>query len=383
MIRITDKAKCSGCTACKSICSHSAISMQSDSMGFYYPHVDMSKCVDCGLCEKICPFHAQDSTFIRPQKTYLMRHKDSNELSKSKSGAAFVVLSDLILSRGGVVYGAQLNHEHLVEHSGAFDKLGRDKFRGSKYIQSNLNNIFPEIKERLKNNQIVLFSGTPCQVAGLKSYIGQRLSANLYLIDILCHGVTSPAIWKDYIHQLETKKGKKIERCIPRNPKYGWDHNIDTFIFDDGTQYDSDFFTGYVYHKWITQRWSCNKCPFTSLKRVSDITLGDAWGVNKVAPELDENNMGCSLVLINSEKGEELFEATSQNYISKAVNIQKMLQPVLKHPTTLHPLRQKFEDDYLEHGYKYVKSRYLDNRIVVIKSHIRKILSLTKHLILR
>lgn len=383
MISIKDKADCCGCTACESICSQRAITMQPDVMGFYYPQVDTNKCVDCGLCEKVCPFHSMHDMDSGSPITYLMRHKDSNELSRSKSGAAFVVISDFILSNGGVVYGAQLNPEQLVEHSAAYDKEGRDRFRGSKYIQSNIISTFPEIKELLKNNQTVLFSGTPCQVAGLKSYIGPLLSRNLYLIDILCHGVASPAVWSDYIGHIEAKTGKKIKYCIPRNPKYGWDHNIDSFFFEDGAQFDSDFFTGYVYHKWITQRWSCSKCPFTCLNRVSDITLGDAWGINKVAPELDQDNMGCSLVLINTEKGKKLFDAISQNCVYKAIDINKMLQPVLLHPTALHPLRQKFEDEYMAKGFKYVRRKYLDNRLVVIKSRIRKFLSKTKHLIIR
>lgn len=383
MISIKDKADCCGCTACESICNHHAITMQSDVMGFYYPQVDTSKCVDCGLCEKVCPFHSMHDVHSSSPIAYLMRHKDSNELSKSKSGAAFVVLSDFILKSGGAVYGARLNSKHLVEHSAADDKEGRDSFRGSKYIQSNLKQVFPEIKEKLRNNHIVLFSGTPCQVAGLKSYIGSQLSRNLYLIDILCHGVASPAVWSDYIGQIEAKKGKKIKYCIPRNPKYGWDHNIDSFFFDGGGQFDSDFFTGYVYHKWITQRWSCNKCPFTSLNRVSDITLGDAWGINKVAPELDNDNMGCSLVLINTEKGKILYDSISKNCVSKAIDINQMLQPVLLHPTALHPLRQKFEDEYMAKGFKYVRRKYLDNRLVVIKSKIRTFLSKIKHLIIR
>lgn len=357
--------------------------MESDVLGFLYPTVDTSKCVDCGLCNRVCSFQSPKHRQAGYPITFLMHHKNPNEVTKSKSGAAFVVFSDVILKDGGIVYGAKLNSKHLVEHSAAFNIKERDEFRGSKYIQSNLKNVFLEIKGYLKNNKKVLFSGTPCQVAGLKSYIGAKLAENLFLIDILCHGVASPSVWIDYLKQIESTKGKRINKCIPRNPQYGWDHNIDTFIFEDDSQYNSDFFTGYVYHKWITQRWSCGVCPFTTLNRVSDITLGDAWGIDKVAPALDRENKGCSLVLINTEKGNRLFEAASADMISLPVDIKKMIQPVMLHPTILHHKRQAFETAYAARGYNYVRHRYLNNTIAVIMAALRRSLSKTKQLIVR
>lgn len=381
MIDITDKSTCSGCTACAGVCSHKAIVMKPDDLGFMYPQVDLDKCVDCGLCDKVCSFHKPPVRRKGYPKTFMVRHGDSSQLLRSKSGAAFVLLSDVILKDNGVVYGAKLNADLLVEHSSATTVTGRDEFRGSKYIQSDLRDTFLQIKADLRNNKKVLFSGTPCQVAGLKSFIGPKLSENLYLVDILCHGVASPAIWKDYVEEIELKKGQKIIRCIPRNPKFGWDNNIDTFILEDNTQYNSDYFTGYVYHKWITQRWSCEVCPFTSLDRVSDITLGDAWGVNQVAPELDKDRLGCSIVLINTEKGESIFEAASENMISMGVDINKMMQPVMRQPTALHSKRKALEKAYVTHGYRYVKLIYLNDTLVRIKSFIWQTLRKIKHII--
>lgn len=379
MIEITDKTACSGCTACAAVCTHKAIVMEPDVLGFMYPKIDVAKCINCGLCNKVCSFQKPPIKRDDYPKSYLVRHKNYIELLKSKSGAAFVVLSDIILKENGVVYGAKFNSDHLVEHSGATTELGRDEFRGSKYIQSDLRGIFTKIKSDLLDDKKVLFSGTPCQVAGLKSYIGAKLSKNLYLVDLLCHGVAAPAIWKDYVNRIEASKGYKVLRCIPRNPKYGWYNNIDTFVLEDESQYNSDYFTGYIYHKWITQRWSCKVCPFTRLERVSDITLGDAWGIDRIAPEFDKDNLGCSIVLINTEKGESLFNAASESMHSMPIDINKMMQPVMRQPTLFHPKRQAFEDAYAAHGFNYVKLIYLNNTLARIKSSIWQMLHKIKH----
>lgn len=381
MIVVSDKTSCSGCTACASVCNQNAIKMCPDALGFLYPSVDMAKCINCGLCDNVCAFKTPHE-LNNEQQAYLMQHIDSNEVLKSKSGGAFVALSNVILRYGGLVYGVKLNKTtHLAEHSEASTFAERDFFRGSKYIESNLNDIFRNIKENLKKDKIVLFSGTPCQVAGLKSYVGKKLGKKLILVDILCHGVASPKIWTDYISELERKLRKKIIKCIPRNPIYGWDNSVDTFILEDGSEYSSDYFTGYVYHKWITQRWSCSVCPFTNLNRVSDITIGDAWGAKKLKPEFDPENIGGSIILVNSNKGRILFEAAKNEMMTIHVDINKMMQPVLKSPTLFHNRREDLENAYAKHGFKYVRFFYLNNTFVVIKSLIQRMLSKVKHLI--
>ena len=367
MISLDDKSQCSGCTACEAICPHHAISMKPDELGFLYPKVDGSKCVECGLCVKVCSFKAPEKRGEGFPKSYVMKHKIPDEIQKSKSGAAFVALSDVILRDNGIVYGAKLDSKHLVKHDVATDPEERDAFRGSKYIQSDLHGIFSNIKQDLLEGRIVLFSGTPWQAAGLKSYIGSRLSKNLYIVDILCHGVASPAIWQEHIRQIESKKNSRIIKIIPRNPKFGWAESVDTFVLEDGRIYNSDFFSGFVYHKWITQRWSCNSCPFTSLNRVSDVTIGDAWGIGNAAPGFDKDNTGASLILVNNEKGQSLFAKSSEDMLYQEVNLQKMMQPVLKHPTKLHSLREEFEVAYVSKGYKYAKRKYLNFAIPAFK----------------
>ena len=234
MIRITDKAKCCGCTACASICPHDAISMQPDALGFLYPVVDETKCTDCGLCEKVCAFHENyDKSQNLPEPlVYAARHKDMHEVETSRSGAAFIALSDWILKQGGVVYGAGYADHFRVVHKRATSKEERNEFKGSKYVQSDLNTVFRQVKKDLKDGLTVLFSGTPCQTSGLASYVGKRLRENLYLVDIVCHGVPGPYLWRDYLAYLEKKQGSRICWVNFRDKQeYGWAAHCETFKF--------------------------------------------------------------------------------------------------------------------------------------------------------
>lgn len=237
MIRINDSADCCGCTACASICNHDAITMEPDALGFLYPKVDESKCVECGLCEKVCAFNDNyDKSLNLPKpEAYAARHKDIDEVMKSRSGAAFVAFSDYVLEHGGVVYGAGYKDHFRVAHKRAITKEERDEFRGSKYVQSDLTGIFRLVKQDLKNGLTVLFSGTPCQTSGLNSYVGKKLRDNLFLIDIVCHGVPGPFLWRDYLSFIEKKKGDTITIVNFRDKKkYGWGAHHETFIFKMG-----------------------------------------------------------------------------------------------------------------------------------------------------
>ena len=234
MIQITDKSQCCGCTACASICVYDAITMQPDAMGFLYPAVDRDKCVDCGLCEKVCAFNDHyDTSLNLPQPdAYAARHKDMREVETSRSGAAFIAISDYVLENGGVVYGAGYTDHFRVVHKRATTKEERDEFKGSKYVQSDMNTVFRQVKKDLKDGLTVLFSGTPCQTAGLNSYIGRKLRERLILVDIVCHGVPGPYLWRDYIAYLEKKQGDKICWVNFRDKqKFGWKAHRETFKF--------------------------------------------------------------------------------------------------------------------------------------------------------
>ena len=234
MIKINNPADCCGCTACASICAHDAIIMQPDSLGFLYPKIDESKCVDCGLCEKVCSFNDNYETSNNFEKplAYAARHKKMSEIETSRSGAAFIAMSDYILEQGGVVYGAGYADHFRVVHKRATTKEERNEFKGSKYVQSDLNTVFRQVKKDLRDGLTVLFSGTPCQTSGLNSFVGKRLRENLFLVDIVCHGVPSPYMWRDYLMYLEKKQGAPIVWVNFRDKQmYGWGAHHETFKF--------------------------------------------------------------------------------------------------------------------------------------------------------
>lgn len=358
MIKITDPKDCCGCTACASICAHDAITMEPDALGFLYPKVDEAKCVDCGLCEKVCQFNDNyDRSLIFEQPiAYAARHKDINEVMKSRSGAAFVAISDYILEQGGVIYGAGYKDHFRVAHKRATTKEERDEFRGSKYVQSDLTGVFRQVKEDLKNGLTVLFSGTPCQTAGLNSYVGKKLRENLILVDIVCHGVPGPFLWRDYIAYLEKKQGDQIVTVNFRDKElFGWKAHKESYKFKMGG--GKMTFT-YLFYKHIMFRHSCGVCHFANTTRPSDITLADFWGWEKAVPGFNDDDKGVSLVLLNTEKGKLLFEKASKSLEIQAVDIDACLQPNLQHPSEIHIKRTQFEEDYKKHGFRYVFNKY-------------------------
>lgn len=360
MIRIEHPEDCCGCTACASICPHNAISMKPDTLGFLYPEVDTEKCVDCGLCEKVCAFNDDyDTSLNLPQPdVYAARHKSMKEIEASQSGAAFVALSDWILEQGGVVYGAGYTDRFRVVHKRATTKKERDEFRGSKYVQSDLNIVFRQVKDDLKRGLLVLFSGTPCQTAALASYIGRRLRDNLYLMDIVCHGVPGPFVWRDYLQYLEGKEKLPLTAVNFRDKsKSGWRSHVESFCFA-GT-YTYTYTYTYLFYTHINLRYSCGVCHYTNLKRSSDITVGDCWGVEKTkAIRLGMDNKGCSLFLINTPKGKKWFDSIKDSLDYMPVNISECLQPNLIHPSRLHPKRRQYEEDYRKNGFVYVMKKY-------------------------
>ena len=382
MIQITDKSQCCGCTACASVCTHDAISMQPDVMGFLYPVVDNGKCVDCGLCEKVCAFNDHyDTSLNLPQPdAYAARHNDMKEVETSRSGAAFIAISDYILENGGVVYGAGYTDHFRVVHKRATTKEERDEFKGSKYVQSDMNTVFRQVKKDLKDGLTVLFSGTPCQTAGLNAYIGRKLREHLILVDIVCHGVPGPNLWRDYIAYLEKKQGDKICWVNFRDKEqFGWAAHRETFKFVKGRVK----FT-YLFYQHIMFRPSCGKCHFANTKRPSDITIADYWGWEKTDPDINKDDKGVSLILVNTEKGREIFDAVKDRMTVIPAKLENCMQPNLQHPSVFNPKWESFEKDYERKGFEYVMKKYgqdnckkkLHKWVGRIKKEIKQILGL-------
>lgn len=357
MIKIINPADCCGCSACVSICSRNAITMQPDTLGFLYPKVNTDLCTDCGLCEKVCQFNGEydKSLNLSELDAYAVRHKNINEIEKSRSGAAFVAISDYILEHGGVVYGAGYAEHFRVIHKRATTKEERDGFRGSKYVQSDMNNVFRQVKEDLKNGLVVLFTGTPCQTSGLNAYVGKKLRENLFLVDIVCHGVPGPFLWRDYLAFIEKKRKSKICSVNFRDKDYGWQAHKETYIFKKENRKIS---FPYTFYQQIMFRYSCHNCHFCNTIRPSDITIGDFWGWEKIIPNFNTDDKGVSLVLINTQKGRKLFECIKNRINLHKVRLEDCLQPNLKNSTKKHPKRDDFENDYKSHGFKYVYYKY-------------------------
>lgn len=320
-------------------------------------------------------------------RTYAVRHRDSAVVSKSRSGGIFVAVSDYILQNlKGVVYGSVLDDNLRAVHVRAEDITTRDLMCGSKYVQSELGDIFSSVKKDLQSGRVVLFTGTSCQVMGLKKFLASEVDcSSLYLMDIVCHGVPSPQLYKDYISYQESRQKSKCIAVNFRNKeKYGWRDHVETLRFVDGKEVDSQEYTKLFYsHKII--RPSCFVCPFKSIQHPGDITIADCWGVEKVAPQFDDNK-GCSLVLINSMKGNSIFTMVMDSINYTEVNIQECMQPPLKAPFPMPHEYVGFWKDYQHKGIAYVIEKYINNTrrqarvdfVYRVKNKVLKILRLKR-----
>lgn len=350
------QCNCCGCGACALKCPKQAITMQEDNMGFLIPVIDNQLCIDCGLCEKVCSFKKQQKHKWQPLKVYGGRLKDLEALSKSQSGGAFWAFACQIIKNNGVVYGVALTDSFTATHIRVTSIHDLQRLRGSKYIQSVVGDAYCSVAADLKQGRKVLFSGTPCQVSGLMAYLSPKQYENLYTVDLVCHGVPSPQVWKDYLNWIENKVGDKITHCNFRDKKYGWGSHIETFIFEKKREITQSIFKELFYRNLII-RESCHNCPFTNLSRVSDVTVGDYWGWSAASNRFCDQK-GISLILINTIKGDKLFEAAKQDLLIEASNVQDCLQPQLKHPAERPLNKDEFIKDYHAKGFEYALRKY-------------------------
>lgn len=375
VISIDSKDTCCGCRACEQICPKNAIMISKDQEGFLYPVVDHNLCVKCGRCANVCSFKQKkaSSNCKKPLKTIIAFNNDEKCRMKSRSGGVFVAVSDLLLENDGIIYGADFNKDFSVQHKRATSKEMRNRFCGSKYVQSDTFNTYSQVFSDLKNGKEVLYSGTACQISGLKSYLMQKGITfpinTLVTIDIVCHGVMSPKIWQDNLKEIKNKFRGEISAVEFRDKSFGWNTHVETYLID-GHKYQSNRYTS-IFYDHAGLRPSCYNCPYTSIERYSDITLADAWGIKKVAPEIDSAK-GVSLVIINSETGMNLIKRASKALFQKEVALENMMQPNLMRPTELPANRSVFWKKYEEKGYSYIADQCEKNQKRIRNKNIMK-----------
>ena len=326
MIEVRNKKDCCGCYACYNICPKECITMESDSEGFWYPKIDKNKCIDCNLCEKVCPIINKFNSSLYEEKSYAVFNKNEKIRLESSSGGIFSILAEYVINNHGSVYGAAFDEDFNVKHIKITSLQDIELLRGSKYVQSRTNDIFKSIKFDLKNNKMVLFTGTPCQVAGLQSFL-QKKYDNLILMDIVCHGVPSPLVWQQYIDELKQNYKQDIKSIYFRDKSTGWKTYSVKFLFDKDEYKNFGFKDIYMkgFLNDIYLRPSCYNCNFKGIERVSDITVADFWGIEKVLPKMDDDK-GTSLIVIHSEKGKQLFDELSEKMILNEVNLNEAIK---------------------------------------------------------
>ena len=328
MIKITQKEHCCGCSACVHICPKHSISFQEDKEGFLYPKVDLETCIDCGLCEKVCPVVNQEPE-REPLQVYAAKNDDESIRLKSSSGGLFTLLAEKIIEDGGVVFGARFNENWEVVHDYTDTIEGLEPFRGSKYVQSAVGESFKQAETFLKTGRKVMFTGTPCQIAGLKNFLRKDYK-NLLAVDFVCHGVPSPLVWRMYLEEEVARQGDAGKNSVLASPKdapvltgvnfrdksVGWKKFSFVLSFSKASAVgeqntvlssvftENDYMRAFLSN--LSLRPSCFDCPSKAGKSGADITIGDFWGIENVLPELDDDR-GLSLLMLHSQRGLEHF----------------------------------------------------------------------------
>lgn len=289
-------------------------------------------------------------------KVYAVKHKNADVVAASRSGGFFTAVSDWVFSQQGVVYGCILDENFYAVHIRAEKEEERDRMRGSKYVQSKIGNIYKDVSKDLKDGRFVLFSGTSCQIAGLKKYLGNEYN-NLLCVDIVCHGVPSPKVWNKYLQWQEKKNHSKVEKAVFRNKTdFGWRAHKETLTFENGKSISSDVFTTLFYGHSIL-RPCCYECPYKTVIHPGDITIADYWGIENAAPEFDDNK-GVSLVLINNDTGEKVLNLIKDALLCKSTKIEDSMQNSFKAPYPRPITRDRFWTDFSTRNFDYVAKKY-------------------------
>lgn len=361
MIHIKDKKDCCGCNACAQRCPKQCITMQSDNEGFLYPVVDTSSCINCGLCEKVCPIINQNEP-QKPVKVFAAYNKNEEIRLQSSSGGIFTLLAEETIKKGGVVFGVRFDNEWMpvFDYTEAIDGIA--PFRGSKYAQATVGTAYKDAETFLKSGREVLFTGTPCQIAGLKKYLRKEYD-NLLAVDIICHGVPSPKVWKMYLKETSCKliqsspndESKEYKSYITdiafRNKSTGWKNfsfllklNSPAKKEDKTTIFSELFYKNSYMRAFLNDtilRPSCYSCPAKQSKSHSDITIADFWGIDKIDPSFDDDK-GCGLIFINTTKGDSIYNKLDIISKEKEFDEAVLYNSAYNKSCTPHNNRKKF-----------------------------------------
>lgn len=386
-INLINHNSCTGCSACYSICQLKCITMQDDIEGFKFPVVDTRKCVNCGKCLNVCPvnkiFIKEDN--FRP-RVFAAWNLDNNIRLNSTSGGIFTALAENILMNSGYVAGVEYDSNFLPVHKIISDIKDLENLRQSKYAQSDKQNIFNIIKDKLDNNpkQLLLFVGSPCEVAGLYKFLGKKYD-NLISVDFICLSNNSPKVLRKFLDDLEKLYNSKVSKLWFKNKDYGWNLFATKVEFENGKYYLKNryydyFMRGFIGKEKLYMRKSCAECKYRTIPRVSDITLADFWGVSLINNDLDDEK-GTSLVLVNSESGENLFRSLADKIFYKECQLSDAINgnlALIKSPV-LSENREKFFNELAKRNFFELIDKYAPiDRSFIIKLKIKNLISFIK-----
>lgn len=376
-MQIIDKALCNGCSACLYSCPKNLIKMEPDKNGFLRPVIDETKCTNCGLCKKTCPVLNKKEQQEKDVQAYAVINKDESVRKNSSSGGVFNQLAKYVLSKNGVVFGALFDENFKVKHAYIESENDLIKLQKSKYVQSEIGNAYKEAKNFLDEGRLVLFTGTPCQIGGLQAYLKKPYD-NLITQDFICHGVPSPKVWEKYV-ALKKVKGDICDISF-KDKVTGWNKYSITFKYGDKT--DSELARNNLYMllfiRNVTLRESCHNCAFKNKYRDSDITLADYWGVENMHPHFNDD-MGVSLVVINSKKGSEIFNGIKENFVCEQTDLDKAIiyNPCMVKSVNSHINRDRFFKKLDKRNFEKLATKSLQPPFLIrLKSKIKRILKM-------
>lgn len=361
MPELADEFQCTGCSACAAICPNEAIEMEYNHEGFIFPKIITTKCCDCRMCEKICPILNSRKISQKEYNIYLAGIKDKKIRKKSTSGGVFTGIAQFVFSHNGLVVGAQFDQRMVLKHVIAESEKEINMMRGSKYIQSEVKDVYALVKKELDNNRMILFTGTPCQIDGLLHFL-EKAYDNLITCDVLCHGVASSRFFYDAIKWYEKEQGSKVTNIYFRDKRKSWEKSEFRVEFINGKalhfpSYLNEF--GYPFSHRLCCRKSCFKCKYSSTERISDISIGDYTGTDKNKYSYFDRHSGLSLVIVSSLKGKEVISA-----LSNTVDIEAKSREICKTNPALRnrddSLRERnlFFSTYNEKGFDFVRKSY-------------------------